>query len=283
MKPFRKVAFVINEDKAGAPELARELIAAARRAGVQTEQTVLFPLPTDYLRGYDACCVIGGDGTLLGVAREAAHQQVPIIGVNRGSLGFLTTFSADEARAHFLDLLSGQYRIAQRSLLECCTGPGSYDLALNDVLIKDEVNSRLVKLEVHADGELVTNYTCDGLIVSTPTGSTAYNLSAGGPLIHPDAAVIAMTPICPHTLSNRSIIFREDVRLRVLNRSPASRLLVAMDGQRDLKVGVGSPIEITISKLKIPLAQRVYYSHFSVVRTKLKWSGALGEDPVARA
>ena len=278
MKPFRKVAFVVNEDKAGAPELARELMNAARDAGVELAETVLFPLPTDFLRGFDACCVIGGDGTLLGVAREAANHQVPIIGVNRGSLGFLTTFSADEARAHFLELLGGQYRIAQRSLLECCTGPGLYDLALNDVLIKDQVNSRLVKLEVCADGELVTNYTCDGLIISTPTGSTAYNLSAGGPLIHPDAAVIAMTPICPHTLSNRSIIFRENVHLRVLNQSPASRLLVAMDGQRDLKVGVGSPIEITISKLKLHLAQRVDYSHFSVVRTKLKWSGGLIDD-----
>jgi len=283
MKPFRKVAFVVNEDKVGAPELASELIKAARRAGVELEQTTRFPLPNDFLKGYDACCVIGGDGTLLGVAREAALHQVPIIGVNRGSLGFLTTFSADEARADFLTLLGGQYRIAHRSLLECCTGPGSHDLALNDVLIKDEVNSRLVKLEVHADDELVTNYTCDGLIFSTPTGSTAYNLSAGGPLIYPNAAVIAMTPICPHTLSNRSIIFREEVRLRVLNRSPASRLLVAMDGQRDLKVGVGSPIEITISKLTLPLAQRVDYSHFSVVRTKLKWSGALGEDSEVRA
>jgi NAD+ kinase len=283
MKPFRKVAFVVNEDKAGAPELARELIAAARGTGVKLKQTARFPLPAGFLSGFDACCVIGGDGTLLGVAREAARQQVPIIGVNRGSLGFLTTFSADEARADFLSLLGGEYRIAQRSLLECCTGPVSHDLALNDVLIKDEVNSRLVQLEVHADGELVTNYTCDGLIFSTPTGSTAYNLSAGGPLIHPDAAVIAMTPICPHTLSNRSIIFREGVRLRVLNRSSDSRLLVAMDGQRDLKVGIGSPIEITISKLTLPLAQRVDYSHFSVVRTKLKWSGALGEEPRGRA
>lgn len=282
MKPFRKVAFVINVDKAGAPELARELIAAAKAAGVEFKETTDFPLADGFLEGFDACCVIGGDGTLLGVAREAARQQVPIIGVNRGSLGFLTTFSADEARAGFVNLLSGEYRIAQRSLLECCTGPGSHDLALNDVLIKDEVNSRLVHLEVHADGELVTNYTCDGLIFSTPTGSTAYNLSAGGPLIHPNAAVIAMTPICPHTLSNRSIIFRENVRLRVLNCSSTSRLLVAMDGQRDLKVGIGSPIEITISKLQLPLAQRVDYSHFSVVRTKLKWSGALGEDARAR-
>jgi NAD+ kinase len=217
--------------------------------------------------------VIGGDGTLLGVAREAARHQVPIIGVNRGSLGFLTTFSADEARAHFRDLLAGSFCVAYRSLLECKTGGDRCDLALNDVLIKNEVNSRLIQLEVHADEELVTDYSCDGLIFSTPTGSTAYNLSAGGPLIHPKAEVIAMTPICPHTLSNRAIIFRADVCLRVYNRSPDASLLVAVDGQRDLKVGVGSPITITISDLKLPLAQRVDYSHFAVVRQKLKWSG----------
>lgn len=278
MKPIRHLAFVINEDKSGAPELARELVTIATAAGVTSTQTTQFPLPSGYLQGYDACCVIGGDGTLLGVAREAAHQQVPIIGVNRGSLGFLTTFSAEEARAQFAELLTGAYRLAHRSLIECCTGPGSHDLALNDVLVKSDINSRLVQLEVHADGELVTNYTCDGLIFSTPTGSTAYNLSAGGPLIHPNAAVIAMTPICPHTLSNRSIIFRDEVCLRVFNRSPDSRLLVAMDGQRDLKVGVDSPIEITISSLRLSLAQRVDYSHFSVVREKLKWSGALHDD-----
>ncbi len=278
MKPIRHLAFVINEDKSGALELAHELVTIATAAGVTSTQTTQFPLPSGYLEGYDACCVIGGDGTLLGVAREAAHQQVPIIGVNRGSLGFLTTFSADEARAHFAELLAGAYRLAHRSLIECCTGPGSHDLALNDVLVKSDINSRLVQLEVHADNELVTNYTCDGLIFSTPTGSTAYNLSAGGPLIHPDAAVIAMTPICPHTLSNRSIIFRDQVCLRVFNRSADSRLLVAMDGQRDLKVGVDSPIEITISSLRLPLAQRIDYSHFSVVREKLKWSGALHDD-----
>jgi NAD+ kinase len=217
--------------------------------------------------------VIGGDGTLLGVAREAAQEQVPIIGVNRGSLGFLTTFSADEARAHFAALLAGDYRIAHRSMLDCSTGSGAHDLALNDVLIKDEINSRLVRLEVRADGELVTDYTCDGLIFSTPTGSTAYNLSAGGPIIHPDAEVIAMTPICPHTLSNRSIIFRHGVRLRVYNRSENAKLLVAMDGQRNLVVCEGSPVEISVSPLTLPLAQSVGYSHFSVVRTKLKWSG----------
>ena len=273
MKPIRQLAFVVNEQKEGAPALARELVALARTAGVALKQTTRFPLPKGWLHGCDACCVIGGDGTLLGVACESAREQVPIIGVNRGSLGFLTTFSADEARAQFLELLEGQFRVDHRAMLECSTGTGPHDLALNDVLIKDEVNSRLVRLEVFADGELVTDYTCDGLIFSTPTGSTAYNLSAGGPIMPPAAGVIAMTPICPHTLSNRSIIFRENVRLRVFNRSPTARLLVAMDGQRNLQVGAQSPVEISVAQLRLPLAQRADYSHFSVVRTKLKWSG----------
>lgn len=277
MKPIRKLAFVINEQKNGAPALARELVAIARSAGVKLKQTKRFPLPAGYLEGWDACCVIGGDGTLLGVARESARAQVPIIGVNRGSLGFLTTFSADEARGHFADLIGGAFQIDYRTMLDCSTGPDSHDLALNDVLLKDEVNSRLVRLEVFADGELVTDYTCDGLIFSTPTGSTAYNLSAGGPILHPNAGVIAMTPICPHTLSNRAVIFRENVRLRVFNRSDSSRLLVAMDGQRNLKVSA-HPVEISIAKVRLPLAQRSCYSHFSVVRTKLKWSGGFVES-----
>jgi NAD+ kinase len=277
MKPIRKLAFVVNEEKVGAPELARELVTMARVAGIKLKQTTRFPLPTGWLHGWDACCVIGGDGTLLGVARESAREQVPIIGVNRGSLGFLTTFSADEARSQFNELLGGDFRVTHRAMLECSTGLGPSDLALNDVLVKDEVNSRLVRLEVFADGELVTDYTCDGLIFSTPTGSTAYNLSAGGPIIHPAAGVIAMTPICPHTLSNRSIILRENVHLRVFNRSPGSRLLVAMDGQRNLKVAARSPIEISVAKLRLPLVQRDDYSHFSVVRTKLKWSGGFVE------
>jgi NAD+ kinase len=277
MKPIRRLAFVVNETKEGASALADELGHMARAAGVRFKRTAKFPLARGYLRNCDACCVIGGDGTLLGVARESAREQVPIIGVNRGSLGFLTTFSADEARAQFTDLLQGHFRVDARTMLECSTGRGSRDLALNDVLVKAEVNSRLVRLEVFADGELVTDYTCDGLIFSTPTGSTAYNLSAGGPILHPAAGVVAMTPICPHTLSNRAIIFRDNVKLRVFNRSEDTRLLVAMDGQRNLQVGASSPVEITASRLRLPLAQRDTYSHFSVVRAKLKWSGGFVE------
>lgn len=275
MSPIRKLAFVVNEPKAGAPELADALITLAGAAGVAVKRTGAYPVPDDFLAGQDACCVIGGDGTLLGIAAQAARAQVPIIGVNRGSLGFLTTFSADDVRDCFPTLLSGDFQIARRALLSCSTGTGTRDLALNDVLIKAEVNSRLVSLEVTADGELVTNYDCDGLIFATPTGSTAYNLSAGGPLIHPASEVIALTPICPHTLSNRSIILRSGVKLVVRNINPASTLLVTVDGQRDYRVSDGQPITITLADERLPLVQRRDYAHFSVVRSKLNWSGGV--------
>jgi NAD+ kinase len=275
MSPIRKLTLAINASKDGAAELGRELTAIATKAGVSVRTIEAQPVAAGALAGQDACCVIGGDGTLLGVAREAARAQVPLIGVNRGSLGFLTTFSADEARTHFAALLGGAYRLTGRAMLECGPAGGERDLALNDVLIKAQENSRLVRLEVEADGELVTEYTCDGLILCTPTGSTAYNLSAGGPIIHPSAEVIALTPICPHTLSNRSIILRQDVPLRIHNRTPDSPLLVALDGQRHPGIRQSEVVEVSISKLRVPLVQAENYSHFTVVRTKLKWSGGL--------
>ncbi len=273
MKPIRTLAFVVNSQKEGAHDLARELAAIARSAGVRLRRTSRSPLPRGFLRGVDACCVIGGDGTLLGVAREAALAQVPIIGVNRGSLGFLTTFSADEARGRFTELLAGDFRLDRRAMLQCAAKGTAPELALNDILIKDEKNSRLVRLEVHADGDLVTDYLCDGLIFSTPTGSTAYNLSAGGPIVHPGAGVIAMTPICPHTLSNRAIIFRDSVRLTVINRSPGARLFVLADGRHKLLPGSDLPISINLARRSLPLAQLPGYSHFAIVRKKLMWSG----------
>jgi NAD+ kinase len=274
MPPFRKLAFVFNSEKPGAAQLAEELMEIARQhGGRKLKLSGDRKLPRGYFKDCDACCVIGGDGTLLGTVRGAAREGIPIIGVNQGGLGFLTTFSADEARGQFAALLGGNYHIARRALLDCKTGPRHRDIALNDVLIKNDTNSRLVRLEVFANGRLVTDYYCDGVIFSTPTGSTAYNLAAGGPIIHPSAGVIAMTPICPHTLSNRTIIFRDDVKLSVFNRSDESRLLVAMDGQRNSIITEGSPIEISVSPLTLQLAQRRDYSHFEVMRAKLKWSG----------
>ncbi len=277
MTPFRRIAFVVNPDRPGATDLCGELMTLAGKAAAKrTELNQGRKLPRGYFKGCDAVCVIGGDGTLLGVVRAATREGVPIIGVNRGSLGFLTTYAAEEARAQFQEIIGGDYRIARRSLLDCRAGAGHHDVALNDVLIKNEVNSRLVNLEVYADDELVTDYLCDGIIFSTPTGSTAYNLAAGGPIMHPAAQTIAMTPICPHTLSNRTIIFRDHVKLRVVNRTEGARLLVAMDGQRN-SVVTGGSIDISLAPRRLALVQPRGYSHFAVMRSKLKWSGGLAD------
>jgi NAD+ kinase len=306
---IRTLALVVNARKNGAFELAQNLLAAAVAAGVTVRATDTFPIPAGFLGNCDACCVIGGDGTLLGIASDAAREQVPVIGVNRGHLGFLTTLSAEEARLHFTSILAGNFKISRRSLLQCrvcgnnhavgnhadgapiaskpadgnhtasepaAATPAATLTALNDIVIKEDRNSHLVRLEVYANDQQVTDYFSDGLIVSTPTGSTAYNLSAGGPLIYPDAAVIAMTPICPHTLTNRSIIFPDGVRLRIRNRDSQSRLLVAADGQQNPVLCGGDFIEITLSPRRLPLVQHVDYAHFAVVRKKLNWTGGHG-------
>jgi NAD+ kinase len=161
-------------------------------------------------------------------------------------------------------------------LIECRVGDEPPVCALNDILIKDAANSRLVRLEVLADGELVTDYLCDGLIFSTATGSTAYNLSAGGPLIHPGAEVLAMTPICPHTLSNRAIIFRAGVRLRVRELSGGG-VAVSADGRALPAPVQGASLSIGMAADRLRLIERRDHSHFSIVRAKLKWSGAAAE------
>lgn len=278
MPAIRRLVFVVNESKAGAMDLAHQLVRTCVEAGVGSTMLTTFPLADGALTGYDACCVIGGDGTLLGVVHEAARAQVPVIGVNRGSLGFLTTFASAEFDSRFRGILAGEFRIDQRALLECSTQSGG-GLALNDVLIKHEAPSKIAHLAVHADGELVTDYFCDGLILSTPTGSTAYNLSAGGPIIHPAAPAIALTPICPHTLSNRTVIFPDAVRLRIENCSRDSCLRIALDGHSNQIVCAAGPIEISLARVRLPLAVPGDYQHFNVVRTKLKWSGDIRERP----
>jgi len=275
MKPLRSLAFVVNAQKQGAPELADSLMALAQKHGVAVSETHDFPVADGFLEGRDACCVIGGDGTLLGVARIAARSGVPIIGVNRGSLGFLTTFSSEEARDHLTQLIKGEYRLARRVMLDCTSNDNQHDLALNDVVIKDEHPSRLTNLNVFADDEFVTTYTCDGLILTSPTGSTAYNLSAGGPLIHPSAEVIGLTPICPHTLSNRSIIFREDISLTIKPADPSACVTIAVDGQRNLRTCEGGEIKVSIAETRLGLIQRESFDHFGILRTKLRWTGGV--------
>lgn len=273
MSGIKQLAFVVNETKSGSGELVERLSKIAEQQGVGTRAITGFPVPHESFEDVDACCVVGGDGTFLSAAAEATRAQVPVIGVNCGTLGFLTTYTADEIEALFTSVLSGEFKVQERTLLECSAQDDHIDIALNDVVVRAADSSRIIHINVFADEEFVTTYVCDGLIFSTPTGSTAYNLSAGGPMMHPDSEAISLTPICPHTLSNRAIIFPTHVKLRIETAKAGQRLLVALDGQRNLNILEGSSLGIQVSEKRLQIAQKLDYSHFNVVRHKLKWSG----------
>ena len=272
---IRKLTFVVNNAKPGAAELAEKLHELAAKAGVETNSTIHYPIEDHTLEEADACCVIGGDGTLLGIVPKAIQYNVPLFGIRMGKLGFLATYSPEEALEKLVPLLEGNYQIEHRSLLECHCPGADPAIALNDIVIKGEDASHLVSLRVCADGELVTDYFSDGLIFSTPTGSTAYNISAGGPLIHPSSEAVVMTPICPHTLTNRSVVFPSKTQLDITwgPTSSHSHPQVKVDGYLTLHPAkdAGSPISIGPAKQKLALIQSPNHSHFAVVRNKLNW------------
>ena len=274
MQSLESIAFFINETKAGAPELAKELIAIAENQCKEIRVTSDFPLSGDFLNDVSACCVIGGDGTLLGVAEQCANRSIPVIGINRGGLGFLTTFSGEEAVKLFPDVLNGEYCITERSMLQTSTKQGEVHNALNDAVIKEIHSGDILNLEVCNEAGWITDYLCDGIIIATPTGSTAYNLSAGGPLVDPKASVLAMTPICPHTLSNRSIIFDSGTRLTLRDASESKTLQVILDGGNRMTIQPGESVTLGLSNKSLSLIHQMNFNHFEVVRTKLKWSGS---------
>jgi len=268
---LRRLAFVVNRAKPGAAALALELARLARRRNVAVALTDHFPIPTGFLKGQDACCVLGGDGTILSVVGEAVAAQVPVFGINRGKLGFLATIPVSEAKPIFARLLAGDYHLARRTVLRARAADGRVALALNDIVLKHPGLSRLISLQVFSDGKLVNEYHGDGLIFATPTGSTAYNLSAGGPLIHPHAQVLALTPICPHTLSNRAVIFSGATRLEVRGLDLAIQPSVTRDGQECFEGGKVLPLEISLDRRTLALLQPPGHSHFALLRDKLRW------------
>lgn len=264
------IVFLANSTKPDALPLAENLRSIAEREGLRTAITMDYPLKPGFLKGWDACCVIGGDGTLLGAVPEAIASDVPLLGVNLGKLGFMTVFSREEAVEHFPRILKGGYEVRTRELLRCLSADGRHGIALNDVVIRSE-SSKLVHLSVYADGELVNNYHGDGLIFSTSTGSTAYNLSAGGPIIHPAAKVVVMTPICPHTLSNRALVVNLESCFDVHLHAGHEDLRVTCDGVSLFERDCCYPLKIRLEQQALRTIVPTGYSYFSVLRNKLKW------------
>jgi len=224
----------------------------------------------------DLIVVLGGDGTFLSVARLVEGRVAPILGVNLGGLGFLTEFAYDEMIPALETALAGDYTHEDRIMLDVCISRegktvSSYTV-LNDVVINRVTLARMVTVTVNVDDVFVNEYTADGLVVSTPTGSTAYNLSAGGPIIHPSIGAIIISPICPHTLSNRPIVVPDGLKVELaLNPALQGDALLTLDGQVGYQVNFRDRIIIKKSKEVTRIIQSPYKNYYQLLRGKLKW------------
>ena len=271
MKPFTRIAILSNASKTGAEEAATHLKLLAEQSGIEVIVSNRLPVPEGFLKGADACFVMGGDGTLLGVMNEATKYEVPVAGVRYGQLGFLAMFSPQDLESKMPAIFRGNYEVKTRSLLSYRQRESVEKQALNDLVVKSGSNGRLARFSVYSDEEKVADYSCDGIVFSTPTGSTAYNLAAGGPIVHPDARVVLMTPISAHTLTSRSVVFPDGVSLHIHSNGNPDPPLVSADGQSAFEASPQFPLEVSVSASTFPLLAEQDHSHFRVLRNKLKW------------
>ncbi len=223
----------------------------------------------------DLLIVLGGDGTLLSAARQAADRKVPILAVNLGGMGFLTTVSQDEIYLILEEIFSNKHRVSERVMLEAEIVRGGSvirrQIALNDAVINKAALARIMDLELRIDGEYVTTYKADGLILSTPTGSTAYSLAAGGPIVYPNVAAFVVTPICPHTLTNRPLVIPDSARIEIDFQAEDDAVFLTLDGQVGIELARGDHIVVRKAPEKLRLVRPAKKTYFQILRNKLKW------------
>lgn len=223
----------------------------------------------------DFVIVLGGDGTLLSAARNVAIADIPILGINLGSLGFLTEIRQDEIATALEAVDSGQCRISPRSMLHCQVQRGgqcvaNYD-ALNDVVLNQQAVARITEFEVRVDGMFVSVYKADGLIVCTPTGSTAYSLAAGGPILSPDVCGFVVTPVASHALTNRPLVVQDTATIEIRLMVTREHAFLTVDGQLGVSLEEGDVVQCQKSKYQVKLFKFPDRNFFQVLRTKLKW------------
>jgi NAD+ kinase len=271
--------------------LLRELVAWLAARGIQVmveERTAgLMEAPTggftvgegrEVAGRADVLVVLGGDGTLLASSRLLESSTVPIVGVNFGSLGFLTEITLPEVYPTLERVLAGEYDYEDRSMLRAVIRragqPDTVGDVLNDVVITKGVLSRIIELDVTVDGIFVSAFRADGLIVSSPTGSTAYNLAAGGPILHPSLPAVVLTPICPHMLTNRPVVIRDTGVVEIRLHSEDVEVHLTLDGQRGLPMTPADTVTVTRSPRSLRLVKAAGRDYYEVLRTKLKWGEA---------
>jgi NAD+ kinase len=242
-------------------------------AGIQCES---IPAVSELAREVDLLLVFGGDGTMLHVARQIAGSKTPMLGVNIGGLGFLTAVPSDKLAEALKLVWRGEYKFEARALIEASGTVRGKDIravALNDIVISRGAVSRMIALDVFMNGEPITRYRCDGLIVSSPTGSTAYSLAAGGAIVLPTADVFALTPICPHAVSNRSIILPLSATISVKAVTTVTTAYLNADGQIVGELHDGDEITIRRSRSTVRLVHLKGSSFLEALRRKLQWRG----------
>lgn len=239
----------------------------AGRADWQARETMV--------EGTQLAIVLGGDGTLLAAARAVGTRETPLLAVNLGSLGFLTTITLDALYPELERTIRGEYRVGLRRMLHCEVMRGGQTVgeyeALNDVVFSKAALARMINLDAYVDNHYVCRYRADGLIVSTPTGSTAYSLSAGGPIMFPTVEALCLTPICPHMLTNRPVLLPGDSVIRIDVLDDDESLYLTADGQVGEPVRKNDQVFCRISKTKINLVRPPQMKFFDVLRAKLKW------------
>ncbi|MCX5808271.1 MAG: NAD(+)/NADH kinase [Proteobacteria bacterium] len=225
--------------------------------------------------GANFIIVLGGDGTLLGVARHGKGNDVPILGINLGSLGFLTESSVEELPAMLNAVMKGRYNISKRIMIDVSVNREKEKVfeftILNDAVITKDALARIIDIETYVNNDYLATFRGDGLILSTPTGSTGYSLSAGGPILYPSLKNIIVTPICPHTLTNRPIILPENTTIRAILLSRDERVVLTLDGQIGFPLEYGDEVVVKQSSRIVSLIKSSSKGYFEILRTKLKW------------
>ncbi|MBI4160892.1 MAG: NAD(+)/NADH kinase [Acidobacteria bacterium] len=285
-KPFRRVGIVAKPHSPIAGSVLRRLVRWLERRRIPYRcgpgAAQVLEARREAAGGIfgkvDLVVVLGGDGTLLSVAREVAPFGIPILGVNLGSLGFLTEFTLAEMTDSLGGVLAGRCAMDRRMMLDARLFRGRRLAArhhlLNDVVLNKSALARIIDIDVDIDGRYITSYRADGLIVCTPTGSTAYSLSAGGPILHPDLRSFCITPICPHTLANRPLVIPAPMTVAIRPRVPAGEnVYLTLDGQVGFPLHSGDRVEVRRSRHTIRLVRVPGKPYFDVLRRKLKWGG----------
>ncbi len=280
---MKRIILIYKRGRSEAADLAQRLVTWLNHKGIQvtaqqnmgdTGGTERSPAAIPRVEA-DAVVVLGGDGTFLSVARQLEHRRLPIIGVNLGGLGFLTEISRERCFEDLEQVLAGAYEIEERMRLQVSIerhGEHIFQqVVLNDVVINKGALARIVDLYATIDDHYLTHYRADGLIVATPTGSTAYNLSAGGPIVYPTSEAVILTPICPFTLTNRPIILPATVRIRVDLDERAQDVALTCDGQVGCHLAPSDRIHIRKSPYPLRFLKPTSTDYFEILRTKLKW------------